>query len=201
MVAYPQALEALIKEFKKLPSIGRKTAERLIFYLLNQDGDQTERLINALKNLENISTCPRCYNFAEGGLCSICQDLRRDKETICVVSRPQEILKMEKTREYDGLYHVLGGLISPVEDVSPQDLRIEELMSRLQAQQSPKIKEVILALDPRVEGETTAMYLAKKIKPLAIKISQLAHGVPVGRDIEFADAVTLGKALKGRVEI
>ncbi len=201
MTAYPKALEDLIKEFKKLPSIGRKTSERLIFYLLNQDGREIESLIEALKNLEQISTCSRCFNFAQGELCSVCQDESRDQKTICVVSRPQEILKIEKTREYNGLYHVLGGLISPVEDVDPQDLRIKELMERLQDEQVSKVREVILALDPKVEGETTAMYLAKKIKPLEIKISRLAHGVPVGRDIEFADQVTLSQALKGRVEI
>lgn len=201
MLVYPRPLQELIKEFKKLPSIGRKTAERLIFYLLNQDKRKTEQLIRALKNLEGISTCPRCYSFAQGGLCSVCRDESRDRSTICVVSRPQEILKIEETREYKGLYHVLGGLISPVEDVEPEDLRIAELMTRLKDGQPPKVKEIILALDPKVEGETTAMYLAKKIKPLGIKISQLAHGVPVGRDIEFADEVTLSKALKGRVEI
>lgn len=201
MTAYPKVLEDLIKEFKKLPTIGRKTSERLIFYLLNQDGKEIQSLIEALRNLEQISTCSRCFNFAQGELCSVCEDQNRDQKTICVVSRPQEILKIEETREYNGLYHVLGGLISPVEDVGPEDLRIKELIKRLQEGQASKVREVILALDPKVEGETTAMYLAKKIKPLGIKISRLAHGVPVGRDLEFADQVTLGKALKGRVEI
>lgn len=199
MEKYPEPLEDLIREFKKLPSIGRKTAERLVFYLLNQDEAEALALSEAIINVKRkIRHCKRCYNFAEEELCNICRDSSRNQKQICVVSHPQELLKIEKTNEYHGHYHVLGGLISPVDDVAPEDLRIEELMQRLKDGQ---VEEVILALDPKVEGEATAMYLARKIKPLGIKTTQIAHGVPVGRDLEFADELTLGKALRGRVNI
>lgn len=199
MDKYPEALENLIREFNKLPSIGRKTAERLAFYLLAQDDKEAELLSEAVKNLKRkIRQCVRCFNFTEEELCWICRDPKRDGSVLCVVSHPQELLKLEKTKEYRGLYHVLGGLISPVNNVGPEDLHIEELMQRLS---DGTVREVILALDPNVEGEATAMYLARKIKPLGIKTTQIAHGVPVGRDLEFADEVTLSKALQGRVEI
>jgi len=199
MDKYPDALENLIREFNKLPSIGRKTAERLAFYLLAQDDKEAELLSEAVINLkQKIRQCARCFNFTEEELCRICRDPKRDRSVLCVVSHPQELLKLEKTNEYRGLYHVLGGLISPVNNVGPQDLHIEELMQRLS---DGTVREVILALDPKVEGEATAMYLARKIKPLGIKTTQIAHGVPVGRDLEFADEVTLTKALQGRVTI
>jgi recombination protein RecR len=201
MDKYPEPLENLIKEFQKLPSIGRKTAERLAFYLLARPPEEVESLSQAVAHVkEKIRTCKECFNFTEieSELCEICRDAKRDTSVICVVSHPQELLKLEKTREYRGLYHVLGGLLSPVNGIGPEQLHIEELLLRLSKQ---KIQEVILALDPKVEGEATAMYLARKIKPLGVKITQIAHGVPVGRDLEFADEVTLSRALAGRVQI
>ncbi|MFN4217762.1 MAG: recombination mediator RecR [Candidatus Bipolaricaulia bacterium] len=201
MDKYPEPLENLIKEFQKLPSIGRKTAERLAFYLLSQPPEELESLSQAVAHVkEKIRTCRECFNFTEieNELCEICRDSKRDTSVICVVSHPQELLKLEKTREYRGLYHVLGGLLSPVNGIGPEQLHIEELLMRLS---KGNVQEVILALDPKVEGEATAMYLARKIKPLGIKITQIAHGVPVGRDLEFADEVTLSRALAGRVQL
>jgi recombination protein RecR len=201
MDKYPEPLEHLIKEFQKLPSIGRKTAERLTFYLLAQPPEELEALSQAVIQVkERIRPCRECFNFTEieHELCEVCRDPKRDTSVICVVSHPQELLKLEKTREYHGLYHVLGGLLSPVNGIGPEQLHIEELLVRLS---KGNIQEVILALDPKVEGEATAMYLARKIKPLGIKITQIAHGVPVGRDLEFADEVTLSRALAGRVQL
>jgi recombination protein RecR len=201
MDKYPEPLEHLIKEFQKLPSIGRKTAERLAFYLLAQPPEELEALSQAVIQVkEKIRPCRQCFNFTEieHELCEVCRDPKRDTSVICVVSHPQELLKLEKTREYHGLYHVLGGLLSPVNGIGPEQLHIEELLVRLS---KGNIQEVILALDPKVEGEATAMYLARKIKPLGIKITQIAHGVPVGRDLEFADEVTLSRALAGRVQL
>ncbi len=199
MAQYPEALSKLIRELKKLPSIGQRTAERLAFHLLNEPEEEVQLLSEALLELKaKIRPCQECFNFSEGELCLICQDPRRDRSVICVVSHPQELWKLERTNGYHGLYHVLGGLISPVDDVHPEDLRIEELMRRLMGGQ---VKEVILALDPKVEGEATAMYLARKIKPLGIATTRIAQGVPIGRDLEFADELTLSRALAGRVAI
>jgi recombination protein RecR len=199
MAQYPEPVGRLIRELKKLPSVGQRTAERLAFYLLNRPGEEVRLLSEALLDLKTkIRLCKDCFNFSEGELCSICQDPRRDRSMICVVSHPQELWKLERTNGYHGLYHVLGGLISPVNDVHPEDLRIEELMRRLQ---QGSVKEVILALDPKVEGEATAMYLARKIKPLGITTTRIAQGVPIGRDLEFADELTLSRALAGRVAI
>jgi len=199
MAHYPEALIRLIRELKKLPSIGQRTAERLAFHLLNQPEEEVRLLSEALIDLKaKIRLCRECFNFAEEQLCAICRDPQRDRSTICVVSHPQELWKLERTNGYRGLYHVLGDLISPVNDVHPEDLHIEDLMRRLQGGQ---IKEVILALDPKVEGEATAMYLARKIKPLGIVATRIAQGVPIGRDLEFADELTLSRALQGRVTI
>jgi recombination protein RecR len=201
MEKYPEPLEQLIKEFNKLPSIGRKTAERLAVYLLNQDPQEVERLSQALREVkEKIRACQICFNFTEAERCGICRDERRDTSMICVVSQPQELLKIETTNEYHGLYHVLGGLISPVNGIGPEHLRIEELMRRLEGSRV-RVQEVILALDPKVDGEFTAMYLARKIKPLGIRTTQIAHGVPIGRDLEFADEVTLSRAVLGRTDL
>lgn len=201
MDKYPEPLENLIREFQKLPSIGRKTAERLAFYLLSQPPEELELLSQAVAHVkEKIRACAECLNFTEveNELCAICRDAKRDRSVLCVVSHPQELLKLEKTREYRGLYHVLGGLLSPVNGIGPEQLHIEELLVRLSR---GGVQEVILALDPKVEGEATAMYLARKIKPFGVKITQIAHGVPVGRDLEFADEVTLSRALAGRVQL
>ncbi|OGF54248.1 MAG: recombination protein RecR [Candidatus Fraserbacteria bacterium RBG_16_55_9] len=199
MAQYPEALSRLIRELKKLPSIGQRTAERLAFHLLNQPEEEVRLLSESLVELKaKIRPCKECFNFSEGELCAICQDPRRDRSLICVVSHPPELWKLERTNGYHGLYHVLGDLISPVNDVQPEDIHIEELMQRLQGGQ---VKEVILALDPKVEGEATAMYLARKIKPLGISATRIAQGVPIGRDLEFADELTLSRALQGRVSI
>jgi recombination protein RecR len=199
MGKYPEPLEALIKEFNKLPSIGRKTAERLALYLLSQDAQEVQLLHQALTDVKaKIRPCKNCFNYTEAEECDICKDTRRDGAIICVVGQPQELLKIEKTNEYQGHYHVLGGLISPVNGIGPEHLHIDELMRRLEGS---KVREVILALDPKVDGEFTAMYLARKIKPLGIKTTQLAQGVPIGRDLEFADEVTLSRAVQGRTNL
>ena len=197
MAQYPETLLKLIREFKKLPSVGQRTAERFAFHFLHQPEEEVRLLSEALLELKaKIRPCQECFNFSEEELCAICRDPQRDRSLICVVSHPQELWKLERTHGYQGLYHVLGDLISPVNDVHPEDLRIEELMRRLQG---GHIKEVILALDPKVEGEATAMYLARKIKPLGIAATRIAQGVPIGRDLEFADELTLNRALQGRV--
>jgi recombination protein RecR len=198
-MGYPEALEALIRELGKLPGIGRKTAERLAFFILAQDEAAAQRLSQAITEAkQRIKQCKVCYNYSEEELCPICADPSRDRAVICVVSQPRELWKLEKTNEYRGLYHVLGGLISPVEGVGPEDLHIAALEERLK---SGEIKEVILALDPKVEGEATAMFLARRIRPLGIRVTRIALGVPIGRDLELADELTLSQALRGRSEL
>jgi len=198
-MSYPEALEALIRELGKLPGIGRKTAERLAFFILAQDEAAAQRLSQAITEAkQRIKQCKVCYNYSEEELCPICADPSRDRTVICVVSQPRELWKLEKTNEYRGLYHVLGGLISPVEGVGPEDLHIAALEERLK---SGEIKEVILALDPKVEGEATAMFLARRIRPLGIRVTRIALGVPIGRDLELADELTLSQALRGRSEL
>ncbi len=198
-MSYPEPLEELIRALKRLPSVGQKTAERLAFYILSRDEAEAERLSAAiLQAKRKIRHCKVCFNYSVEEICPICADPSRDRGTICVVSQPQELWKLERTGEYHGLYHVLGGLISPVDGVSPEDLRIDELLERVR---SGGVKEVILALDPKVEGEATAMFLARKLRPLGVKVTQIAHGVPVGRDLELADELTLSQALRGRKEL
>jgi len=192
-------LEELIERLRALPGIGRKSAERIAFHLLNAPRADAEALAAAITRVKTeVHRCRRCYNFAVGELCEICSNPKRDQETICVVGQPWEILKIERTGEYRGLYHVLGGLISPMNEVGTDDLTIDSLVNRIKTE---GIKEVILALEPKLEGEITAMHLVSLIKPLGVKISQIAQGIPVGRDLEFADEVTLGRALRGRIEL
>lgn len=199
MAHYPESLEALIRELGRLPGIGRKTAERLAFYILNQEQEAVERLARAIGMAkELIRRCRICYNYSEDEICPLCADPGRDRATVCVVSQPQELWKIERTNEYHGLYHVLGGLISPVEGVAPEDLHIAALEERLK---SGEVREVILALDPKVEGEATAMFLARRIRPLGVKVTRIAQGVPLGRDLELADELTLSQALRGRSEL
>lgn len=199
MSGYPEPIERVVEELKRLPSVGQRTAERLMFHLLNRPKAEVTPLAKALLDLKDkIRFCSQCFNFSEGELCPICRDDHRDRSVVCVVSHPQELWKIEKTSSYRGLYHVLGGLISPVNDVDPEDLHIEALMDRLQ---EGEIQEVILALDPNVEGEATGMYLARRIKPMGVKASRIAQGVPIGRDLEFADELTLTRALEGRIHI
>ncbi|MBS3787992.1 recombination mediator RecR [Candidatus Bipolaricaulota bacterium] len=191
-----EPLERVISEFKKLPGIGQKTAERLIFHLLTRDSEEVYRLSEALKGLtDEVDRCQVCGNFSLGDKCEICSDPQRDRGKICVVSRPWDIAKIESTHKYEGLYHVLGGLVNPIEDVSPEDLSISELVERAK---DDKVEEVILALGPKTEGESTSMYIIKKLRPLDIKVSRIAQGIPVGRDLEFTDKATLGKAFEGR---
>ncbi|SKA96755.1 DNA replication and repair protein RecR [Caloramator quimbayensis] len=195
---YPQPISRLIEEFSKLPGVGPKTAQRLAFYVLNMDMSEAEKLSSAIINAKNnIKYCSVCGNLTDDDPCIICRNTSRDSNLICVVEEPKDVIAMEKTREYKGLYHVLHGVISPLGGVGPDDIRIKELLGRI----TPDIKEIIIATNPNVEGEATAMYIARLIKPLGVKVTRIAHGIPVGADLEYADEVTLSKALEGRREI
>jgi len=192
-------LEELIARLKSLPGIGRKSAERVAFYLLSAPREETERLAQSITKIKtDVHRCTRCNNFSTGDLCDICSNPKRDEETICVVGQPWEIMKIERTGTYRGLYHVLGGLISPMDEVQASDLAIDSLVRRVKEEGT---KEVILALEPKLEGEITGMHIVSLLKPLGVRISQIAQGIPVGRDLEFADEVTLGRAIKGRIEL
>lgn len=196
---YVSPLQNLIEEFEKLPGIGSKTAQRLAYYILNQSPEKTEKFAEALISAKDkICYCRICQNLSDTEVCSICSNPERDKSIICVTENPRDVLQMEKTNEFKGLYHVLHGAISPMDNIGPDDLRIKELMQRIS---EGGVKEVIMATNPNLEGETTAMYLSKLIKPFGIKTTRIAHGVPVGGELEFADEVTLSKALQWRVEL
>lgn len=196
----PRTVSRLIEEFHRLPGIGPKTAQRLTFYLLRAPKDQAESLAQALIQLkERVTTCAICANIAEENPCAICRDDSRDRSLICVVEEPLDVLAIERTREYRGLYHVLHGAISPVEGIGPEDLKIQELLRRLGADAS--VAEIVLATNPNLEGEATAMYLERLIKPLGIRMTRLARGLPVGGDLEYADEITLTRALEGRREV
>jgi len=189
---------ALIEELSKLPGVGVKTAQRLTFFILRSPADQARLLSEAIIRVkENIIYCSRCFNITEHDPCLICSNPNRDQEIICVVEEPLDVLALEKTGAYKGLYHVLHGALSPVEGIGPKDLRIEELLKRLQ---DGKTREVILATNPNFEGEYTANYLQKEFKPLALKVTGLARGLPIGGDLEYADEGTLSRALEGRRE-
>ena len=199
MSYYSPSIEKLIENFEKLPSIGHKTASRLAFHVLNQSNEQTQEFIDSIINAKkNLKYCSKCYNISDTDPCNICSNEKRDASTICVVEDVRDIIAMERTHEYKGLYHVLHGSISPMNGIGPDDIKIKELLNRLQ---NEKIKEVILATNPRVEGVATAMYISKIIKPLGIKTTRIAHGIPVGGDLEYTDEVTLIKAMEGRREI
>jgi recombination protein RecR len=196
----PRAVTRLIEEFHRLPGIGPKTAQRLTFYLLRAPKEHGLALAEALTQLKDkIVTCAICQNIAEENPCAICRDEARDRSIICVVEEPLDVLALERTREYRGLYHVLHGAISPVEGIGPEDLRVQELLTRIQRDSG--IAEIVLATNPNLEGEATAMYLERLIKPLGIKLTRLARGLPVGGDLEYADEVTLTRALEGRREV
>ena len=196
----PRTVTQLIEEFHRLPGIGPKTAQRLTFYLLRAPKEQAEALAQAVLQIkERIVTCAICSNIAEENPCAICRDESRDRSIICVVEEPLDVLALERTREYHGLYHVLHGAISPVVVIGPEDLRIQELLGRIQ--RDPGIKEIVLATNPNLEGEATAMYLERLIKPLGIRLTRLARGLPMGGDLEYADEVTLTRALEGRREV
>lgn len=190
---------ALIEEFSKLPGVGVKTAQRLTFFLLRSPADQARRLADAIVRVkESIIYCSRCFNITESDPCLICSNTNRDQEIICVVEEPLDVLALEKTGAFKGLYHVLHGALSPVDGIGPKDLRIEELLKRLP---NSAVREVILATNPNFEGDYTANYLQKELKPLAIKVTSLARGLSLGADLEYADEGTLSRALEGRREL
>ncbi len=196
---YATPISDLIDQLNKLPGIGPKSAQRLAFYLLKASRDDAEALAEAIIHLKDkVKFCPVCYNVTDEPLCEYCQDSRRDDNLICVVEEPRDIVAMERTGEFQGRYHVLGAAISPIDGVGPEDLRIKELLKRLE---DGKVKEIIIATNPNIEGEATAMYLTKLIRPLDITVTRLASGLPVGGDLEYADEVTLGSALRGRREM
>lgn len=199
MDTIPHSVSRLIDEFHRLPGIGPKTAQRLTFYLLRAPKAQVEGLSEAIHDLrEKITTCSICQNIAEENPCRICGDETRDHSIICVVEEPLDLVAIERTREYKGVYHVLHGAISPVEGIGPEELRIKEVLDRVRDGQ---VREVLLATNPNLEGEATAMYLERLIKPLGIRMTRLARGLPVGGDLEYADEVTLTRALEGRREM
>ena len=193
---YEGVIQELIDELGRLPGVGPKSAQRIAFYLLQADEDQAKRLAEVLTEVkERVRFCEQCGNVAEAELCNICRDPRRSKASICVVEESRDVQAIERTREFKGLYHVLGGAISPIEGIGPDNLRIKELVSRLA---DPEIKEIIIATDPNLEGEATATYLTRMLSPMGITISRLASGLPVGGDLEYADEITLGRAFEGR---
>lgn len=195
---YPIAIEKLIEEFAKLPGIGYKTAQRLTLHVLNLPGEEVKEFAEALiKARGTIKYCSICGNFTDNDPCAVCSNPNRDKNLICVVEQPKDIISMEKVKEFNGVYHVLHGNISPMAGRGPEDIKLKELIRRINSE----IKEVIVATNPNIEGEATAMYISKILKPLGAKVTRIAHGIPVGGDLEYADEVTLSKALEGRVEI
>jgi len=196
---YALPIANLIEQLSKLPGIGRKTAQRLAFYILEMDNIEAEKLAYSIKEAkEKIHYCKVCNNLTDGEICSICSDSRRDSSVICVVEGAKDVVAMEKTKEYKGLYHVLHGVISPMENIGPNDIKIRELLARIQDDQ---VEEVIIATNPTVEGEATALYIAKLLKPLGIKTTRIAYGIPVGGDLEYYDEVTLSKAMENRREL
>lgn len=199
MSFFPASLETLIDKFASLPGIGKKSAQRLAFYVLalpNEDAKAFANAITAAK--ESVHCCKICQNLTEGEICQICASDRRDKSTICVVSEPRDVLSIERGREYNGTYHVLHGVLSPISHVGPEDIRIKELLVRAA---QPGVEEVIMATNPDTEGEATAMYISRLLKPFDIKVTRLAYGIPVGSNLEFADDATLNRAMEGRTEM
>ena len=196
---YEGPIQALIDELGRLPGVGPKSAQRIAFHLMNADREDVDRLADALREVaEKVRFCDICFNVSEETTCRVCRDPRRDQATICVVEESKDVAAIERTREFRGLYHVLGGAISPIDHVGPEDLHVAELLRRLSG---PVVTEVILATDPNVEGEATATYLTRLLAPTGITVSRLASGLPVGGDLEFADEVTLGRAFAGRRKV
>jgi recombination protein RecR len=195
----PRPVTRLIEELSRLPGIGPKTASRLTFYLLRAANEQARALAEALIQLkEGITFCTECHNISEASTCAICEDSSRDRDLLCVVEEPLDVLALERAREYQGLYHVLHGVISPMEGVGPDDLRIPELVERVRKHH---FREVVLATNPSLEGEATAMYIHRQLAPVGLRVTRLARGLPVGGDLEYADAVTLMRAIEGRQEM
>ncbi|MBQ3310732.1 recombination protein RecR [bacterium] len=196
---YPKSIATLIEQFQRFPSVGPKSAQRMAFYLLKMPVSEVERFAKSvIEAKQNTVTCEICYNLSSTTPCEICASSSRDRSTICVVAETKDLIAIEKTNEYKGLYHVLQGLISPIDGIGADDIRIKELLNRLTDE---NVKELILALSPSVEGEATSLYLSKLIKPFGIKISRIAFGLPVGTDLEFADEITIAKAIEGRHEV
>lgn len=193
---YTGPLQALIDELGRLPGVGPKSAQRIAFHLLKVAPEDAQRLAAAIVTMtEQTTLCSRCYNVAEGGLCSVCTDPTRDTGVLCVVEDPRDIVAVEKTREFRGRYHVLHGALNPLDGVGPEQLRVHELLARIDPE---SVTEVILCTNPNIEGETTAMYLARLLQPLSVAVTRIASGLPVGGDLEYADELTLGRALEGR---
>ncbi|MBW4828454.1 MAG: recombination mediator RecR [Clostridiaceae bacterium] len=199
MEYYALPIANLIDELSRLPGVGKKTAQRLAFHILEMEPLEAEKLAHSIVNAkEKIKYCSICCNLTDEDPCHLCRNTKRDNSIICVVQGPKDVVAMEKTKEYNGMYHVLHGAISPMDDIGPDDIRIKELLKRLQ---DGEVEEVILATNPTVEGEATAMYISKLLKPMGIKTTRIAHGIPVGGDLEYYDEVTLSKALEGRREL
>ena len=200
MEYFPPALEVLTEQFARLPGVGKKSAQRLAFFVLGLPEEEAQAFADAIVNAKrSIALCPVCQNFTEGeGLCPICRSARRDESTVCVVADPKDVNALERAREYSGRYHVLHGVISPMNHIGPDDLHIKELLERISA---GGVSEVIMATDPTTEGEATAMYLSRLIKPFGVRVTRLAYGVPVGGQLEYADDATLTRALEGRREM
>lgn len=194
-----QPLQIAIEELSKLPGVGKKTALRLALFLLKSENESVEKLLKSLSELKTkLRLCSKCFNLAEDELCQVCLSQKRDKSIICVVEEASDVIAIEKTNEYNGLYHVIGGVLSPLSGIGPDALKIKELIKRFTQED---IKEVILALNPDTEGETTTLYLARIIKPLNVKVTRIARGIPIGGDLEFADDATIGRAVSGRIEL
>ena len=199
MSYYSPSIEKLIESFERLPSIGHKTAVRLAFHMLDLSKEETDEFINSIINAkEKLKYCSNCYNISDTDPCPICSSPKRDNSVICVVEDVRDVMAMERTHEFKGVYHVLHGTISPMNGIGPEDIKIKELLNRIA---NNDIKEIIIATNPRVEGEATAIYISKIIKPLGIKVTRIAHGIPVGGDLEYTDEVTLSKALEGSREL
>jgi recombination protein RecR len=198
MLYTSEALQQLIEEFARLPGIGRKTAQRLALYILKQPREEVVKMAKALVNVKDrIRYCSTCWNITEVDPCPICASPKRDRSVLCVVEEPNDVIAIEKTNEFKGLYHVLGGSLSPLDGIGPDDLKIRELLQRI----GGEVQEVILALNPNVEGEATTLYLTKLLKPLGVMVTRIARGIPVGGDLEFADEATLTRALEGRIAL
>lgn len=199
MSSYSPSIEKLIESFEKLPSIGHKTAIRLAFHMLDMSPEETDEFISSIKEAkQKLKYCSTCFNIADTDPCPICSNPKRDQSTICVVEDVRDIMAMERTHEYKGVYHVLHGTISPMNGIGPDEIKIKELLDRIR---DNDIKEVIIATNPRVEGEATSIYISKLIKAFNIKVTRIAHGIPVGGDLEYTDEITLMKAMEGRREI
>ena len=199
MSEFAPSIEKLIESFERLPSIGHKTAARLAFHVLDWNEEETNAFISSIVTAKkNLKYCSKCYNITDNDPCPICSNPKRDQSTICVVEDVRDVAAMERTHEYRGVYHVLHGSISPMNGIGPEDIKIKELLNRIR---DNNIKEIIIATNPRVEGEATSIYLSKLIKPLGVKVTRIAHGIPVGGDLEYTDEITLTKAMEGRREI